>query len=94
MILVDFTFNIIYINIFRKDKNKAKSLDVMNYFKELPFYNTCIEKTKTKRLKNLDLPPELSSYEKLSVLKEDKAFRAFGMICKVEWIDKNIHYLN
>ena len=44
--------------------------------------------------KNKDLPPELPSYEKLSVVKKDRAFRASGMTYKVELIDKNIHYPN
>ena len=77
-----------------QEKNKPEPLVVLNYFKEFLFYNTCIEKTKIKRLKNIDLPPELASYEKLSVLKKDKAFRASGMTYKVELIDKNIHYHN
>ena len=38
---------------------KIKShLDVVNYFKELPFYNTYIEKPKIKPLKNIDLLSE------------------------------------
>ena len=77
-----------------QEKNKPKPLVVMKYFKELLFYNTCIEKTKIKSLKNIDLTPELPSYKKLSVVKKDKAFRASGMTCKFELIDKNIHYHN
>ena len=38
---------------------KIKShLDVVNYFKELPFYSTYIEKPKIKPLKNIDLLSE------------------------------------
>ena len=33
----------------RKIKTKQRHLDVINYFKELPFYNTYIEKSKIKR---------------------------------------------
>ena len=33
--------------------------DVVDYFKELPFYNKHIEKPKIKRLKNIDLLSEL-----------------------------------
>ena len=33
--------------------------DVVNYFKELPFYNKYIEKPKIKCLKNIDLRSEL-----------------------------------
>ena len=41
--------------------------DVINYFKELPFYNTCIGKPKNKCLKNIDLLSELPFYEELTV---------------------------
>ena len=41
--------------------------DAINYFKELPFYNTYTEKPKIKRLKNTDLLFELPFYEELSV---------------------------
>ena len=37
----------------KKIKTKQKFVDVINYFKELPFYNTYIEKSKIKRLKTL-----------------------------------------
>ena len=48
-------------------QKKIKShLDVINYFKELPFYNTYIENSKIKQLKNMDLLSELSFYEELS----------------------------
>ena len=41
-------------------KEKVKSYpDVVHYFKELPFYNKHIEKTKIRRLKNIDLHSEL-----------------------------------
>ena len=43
--------------------------DVINYFKELPFYNTYTEKPKIKRVKNIDLLFELSFYEELNVMK-------------------------
>ena len=62
--------------------------DVINYFKELPFYNTYIEKLKIKRLKNTGLLSELPFYEELSVVKTNKAFKGYGMTCKVEFIDK------
>ena len=42
------------------DLKKIKSHpDVINYFKELSFYNTYIEKPKVKPLKNIDLLSEL-----------------------------------
>ena len=44
---------------------KVKSpLDVVEYFKELPFYNKHIEKPKIKRLKNIDLLSEFPFYDK------------------------------
>ena len=43
----------------KKIKTKQKFLDVINYFKELPFYNTYIEKPKIQRLRNIDLLSEL-----------------------------------
>ena len=44
------------INPVVKEKIKVKlALDVINYFKELPFYKTYTEKPKIKHLKNIDL---------------------------------------
>ena len=40
--------------------------DVVDYFKELPFYNNYIEKPKIKRLKN-NLLSELPFYEELTM---------------------------
>ena len=59
----------------KKIKTKQKLLDVINYFKELTFYNTYIEKPKIKRLKNIDLFSELSLYGELSAVETNKAFR-------------------
>ena len=36
--------------------------DVVDYFKELPFYKKHIEKLKSKRLKSIDLISKLSFY--------------------------------
>ena len=45
---------------------KVKShLDVVEYFKELPFYKKHIEKSKIKHLKSID-----SFYEKLNVIRK------------------------
>ena len=62
--------------------------DDINYLKNLPFYNTYIEKPKTNRLKKIDLLSELPIYEELSVVKTDKAFRRHAMVYKVKLIDK------
>ena len=43
---------------------------IIDYLKELPFYNTYIKKPKIKRLKNIDLLSELPFYEVLRVMKK------------------------
>ena len=62
--------------------------DVVNYFKELPFYNKHIEKPKIKHLKNIDLLSELPFYEELRVIKTDHAFKRYAMSYKVELVGK------
>ena len=64
--------------------------DVIDYFKELPFYNKPIKKPKLKCLKNIDRLVELPFYEQLSVIKTDQAFRGYTMSCRVEIIEKKI----
>ena len=61
---------------------------VVDYFKELQFYNKHIEKPKIKRLKNTDLLSELAFYEKLNVIKTNHAFRGYAMSYKVEITEK------
>ena len=66
--------------------SKIKShFDAVDYFKELPFYNKPIEKSKVKRLKNIDQLAELPFFEQLNVIK---AFRRSAMSYKVEIIEK------
>ena len=68
--------------------SKIKShSDVINYFKELPFYHKPIEKP-IKRLKNIDPLVELPFYEQLSVIKTDEAFKGHAKSYKVEIIEK------
>ena len=67
--------------------SKIKSHDVINYFKELPFYNKPIERP-VKRLKNIDPLVELPFYEQLSVIKTDQAFKGYAMSYKVEIFEK------
>ena len=70
-------------------KEKLKSHpDVVDYFKELPFYNKHIEKPKIKCLKNIDLFSERPFYEKLNLIKTNHAFRGYAMSCKVELVEK------
>ena len=69
--------------------SKIKShSDVIDYFKELPFYNKPIKKPKVKRLKNIDRLAELPFYEQLSVIKTNQAFTGYAMSCKVETIER------
>ena len=66
--------------------SKIKShSDVINYFKELSFYNKPIERP-IKRLKNIDPLVELLFYEQLSVIKTDQAFKGYAMSYKVQII--------
>ena len=63
---------------------KVKShSDVVDYFKDLLFYNKHIKKSKIKGLKNTDLLSELPFYEELNVIKTNHAFRGYAMIYKV-----------
>ena len=60
---------------------------VVDYFKELPFYNKHIEKPEIKRLKSIDLLSELPFYDELNVIKTNYAFRGYAMSYKVELIE-------
>ena len=64
--------------------------DVVDYFKELPFYNKHIEKPKIKCLKSINLLSELPFYERLNVIKTNRGFRGYAISCKVELIEKKI----
>ena len=69
-------------------KKIESHFDIVEYFKELPFYNKHIEKPKIKRLKNIDLLSELPFYEQLNVITANHAFRGYAMSYKVEIIEK------
>ena len=70
-------------------KEKIKShLDVVDYFKGLPFYNKYIEKPTIKRLQNIDLLSELPFYEELYVIKTNHAFRGYEVSYKVDLVEK------
>ena len=77
----------------KKIKTKQRLLKVINYFKELLFYNTYIKKPKIKRLKNIVLISELLFYKELSVVKTDKAFREYAMTQIVELTDKKRFFI-
>ena len=61
--------------------------DLLNNFKELPFYNKPIKKPKVKCLKNIDQLSELPFYEQLSVIKTNQALRGYAMLYKVETVE-------
>ena len=68
---------------------KVKShLDVVEHFRELPFYNKHIEKPKIKLIKNIDLLSEFPFYEELNLIRTNHAFRGYVMSSKVEIIEK------
>ena len=62
--------------------------DAVDYFKELPFYNKSVKKSKVKRLKSIDRLAELLFYEQLSIIKTDQAFEGYVMSYKVEIIER------
>ena len=64
------------MKVLKKIKSHA---DAINYFKEFPFYNTYIKKSKIKQLKNIDLLSGLPFYEELSIIKIDQAFKGYAM---------------
>ena len=61
---------------------------VVDYFKELSFYNKPIEKPKIKRLKNIDQLGELPFFEQLSVIKKIQAFKGYGMPYEAEIVER------
>ena len=68
--------------------SKIKSdSDVINYFKELPFYNKPIERP-VKNSKYIHRSAELPFYEQLSIIKTDQAFKGYAMSYKVKIIEK------
>ena len=74
--------------------SKIKShSDVINYFKELPFYNKPIERP-IKCLKNIDRLVEVPFYEQMSVIKTNQTFKGYAMSYKVETIEKKIQLYN
>ena len=54
-------------------------IDTVEHFKVLPFYNKSIEKSKIKRLTDINLLAELSFYNQLSVTKLNQAFSGYAI---------------
>ena len=63
-------------------------INTVKHFKELPLYNSFIEKPKIKRFKNVDLVAEQPFYKKLSIIKTNQAFKGYAMSYKVEIVEK------
>ena len=72
-------------------KTKSHS-DVIDFFKELPFYNQPIERP-VKRLKNID-PLLAEQMSVVSVIETDQAFKGYVMSYKVKIVEKNIQLYN
>ena len=51
-------------------------------------YNEFIEKSKIKRLKNIDLLAELPFYDQLHIIKTEQTFKGYARSYKVEIVDK------
>ena len=62
--------------------------EVIDYLKELSFYNEPIKKPIFKRLKNIDQLIELPFYEQLDVIKTDEAFSGYAISYKVQIVER------
>ena len=62
--------------------------NTVEYFKELPFYNKPIKKTKVKQLKKIDRLAELPFYEQLSIIKTNQAFSGYAASYKIEIVER------
>ena len=56
-------------------------------FQDLPFYKTCIEKPKVKKLNNIELLRELQFYDELSIVKNKTAFSGYAQSYNIEIVD-------
>ena len=61
--------------------------DVVDYFRELLFYNKSIKKPKIKLFKNINLLSELLFYEELNIIKTNQTFRGYAMSYKMEIVE-------
>ena len=53
-------------------------------------FNISIEKTKIKRLNNVDLLAELPFYDQLNIIKSDQELKGYAVSYKVEIVNKKI----
>ena len=63
-------------------------LSNINYFKELPFYNSFMDKPNIKRLSNINLLAELPFHDQLSIIKTDQLFSGYTMSYEVEIVER------
>ena len=59
-------------------------MSIVDYFKELPFYNVSIDKPTIKRLKNIDLLAELPFHNQLNIIRTDHAFSGYAIHTKLK----------
>ena len=81
LIIKVFTCCVLHFIVYKmavSSKIKSHS-DIVDHFKELPFYNNPIEKPKIGHLKNIDQLAELPFFEQLSIIKTNQAFRGYAM---------------
>ena len=62
--------------------------DANKIFKDLPFYDTYIEKPKVKKSSNIQLLKELPFYDELSIVKNKTAFSGYARSYKIEIVVK------
>ena len=53
-------------------------LDESEIFQLLPFYDSYVEKPRTKKLNNIQLFKELPIYDELNIVKNKTAFSGYG----------------
>ena len=68
--------------------SKITHPSVVDYFKELPFYNKLIKKPKIKRLENINQLADPPFYEQLSIIKTNQTFRGYAMLYEVEIVER------
>ena len=62
--------------------------DESKIFKILPFYDSCVEKPKIKKLSNIKLLKELPFYDDLSIVKNKTSFSGHAQSYKIEIVNK------
>ena len=78
-----------YLTIFNQKGHILSTIIKVFYVtEELPFCNVSINKSIIKRLKNIDLLPELPFHDQLNIIKTDQAFSRYAMSYKVEIVDE------